>query len=172
MNKLLDVTLLFGKLSLLAVGGASATVPEIAREVVDQNHWLTPAQFSQLYALSNAAPGPNVIIATVIGAAHAGLAGGLVATLAMVLPAATLATLVATVFEHHAHKRWRRAAQAALLPLTVGLVLSAAVVLLRQADTGWLTTAISALTASAAYKTKAHPLLLFAAGAALGMLFL
>jgi chromate transporter len=172
MSLLLQLALLFGKLSLLAVGGANATVSEITRQVVTLRHWLTPEQFAQLYAISNAAPGPNVLIATIIGAHMAGIAGGIVATLAMILPSCTLAVLVSRGFERHAHARWRRVTQAALLPITAGLILSAAAVLARQSDTGWLTAAITLAVAALTYRTKLHPLLLLGCGAALGLLFL
>lgn len=171
MNLLVQLALLFGKISLLAVGGANATVPEIFRQVVLLRHWATPAEFSQLYAISNAAPGPNVIIATIIGAHVAGVPGGIIATLAMVLPSCTLAVLVCRGFERHAHAPWRRVVQAALLPITAGLVLSAAMILVLQSDTGWLTAAITLAVAGLAYRTKLHPLLL-GGGAALGLMFL
>jgi chromate transporter len=172
MSLLLQLALLFGKISLLAIGGANATVPEIARQVVTLRHWLTPAQFAQLYAISNAAPGPNVLIATILGAHVAGVAGGIIATLAMVLPSCTLAVLVSLGFERHAHARWRRVVQAALLPITAGLVLSAAVVLARQSDTGWLTAAITLAVAVCAFRTKLHPLVLLGCGAIFGLFFL
>lgn len=172
MSLLLQLALLFGKVSLLAVGGASATVPEMTRQAVDIHHWLTPAQFSQLYAISNAAPGPNVLISTILGAHVAGIPGGIVATLAMVLPSCTLAIIISRTLERHAQARWRRVLQAALLPITAGLILAAAIILARQSDTGWLTTAITLAVAAAAYRTRLHPLLLLGTGAALGLLFL
>jgi chromate transporter len=172
MSLLLQLALLFAKLSLLAVGGASATVPEMTRQTVDIHHWLTPAQFSQLYAISNSAPGPNVLISTILGAHVAGVAGGIVATLAMIIPSCTLAVLVSRQLERHAAARWRRVLQAALLPITAGLILAAAIVLARQADRGWLTTAITLACATAAYHTRLHPLLLLGIGAALGLFFL
>ncbi len=168
MSLLLQLAALFAKLSILAVGGASATVPEMAREAVRTHHWLTPAQFAQLYAISNAAPGPNVLISTILGAHVAGVAGGIVATMAMVAPSCVLAVLVSRGLERHAGARWRRVLQAALLPITAGLLLSAACVLARQADTGWLTAAITLACAAGAYRTRLHPLLLLAGGAALG----
>ncbi len=170
MNVLAELALLFGKLSLLAVGGANATVPAITRAVVDQLHWLTPAQFAQLYAISNAAPGPNVIIATIIGAHVAGITGGIVATLAMILPSCTLAVLVTRGFERNAHARWPGLVKAALLPITAGLVLAAAVVLAMQSDTGWLTAAITLAVAGVTMRSKLHPLILLGGGAALGLL--
>jgi chromate transporter len=172
MSLLLQLALLFAKLSLLAVGGASATVPEMTRQAVTIHHWLTPAQFSQLYAISNSAPGPNVLISTILGAHVAGVPGGIVATLAMIIPSCTLAVLVSHLLERHAASRWRRVLQASLLPITAGLILAAAVVLARQADTGWLTAAITLGCATAAYQTKLHPLLLLGVGATLGFLFL
>lgn len=172
MSRLAAVTWLFARLSLVAVGGVNATVPDIAHQVVDVRHWLGAAQFVQLYAIANAAPGPNVLISTVIGAHVAGIAGGIAATAAMVLPAAALAMLVAHLLERHGEARWRRALQAALLPITAGLVLAAAAVLVRAADTGWLTAAITLVCAGLAFRTRLHPLALLGAGAALGFCFL
>jgi chromate transporter len=113
-----------------------------------------------------------VLIATILGAHVAGVAGGIVATLAMVLPACTLAVVVCRGFERHAHARWRRVVQAALLPITAGLVLAAAIVVARQSDTGWLTIAITLIVAAATFRTKLHPLYLLGGGAVLGLLFL
>ena len=172
MSLLLQLALLFAKLSLLAVGGAGATVPEMARQTVNIRHWLTPAQFSQLYAISNSAPGPNVLVSTILGAHVAGVPGGIVATMAMIIPSCTLAVLVSRFLERHAASRWRRVLQAALLPITAGLVLAAAIVLGLQADTGWLTAAVTLACAAATHQTKLHPLLLLGTGAALGFLFL
>lgn len=172
LNMLGQIAALFGKLSLLAVGGANSTVPEIARITVGEKHWLTASQFSQFYAIANAAPGPNVMIVTMLGAHVAGIAGGLVATAAMVLPAGIAAAIVACQFNKHREARWRHVAQASLLPITAGLVLAAACVLARQSDTGWLTAALTILTALFTWRTKLHPLWLLGAGALAGMLFL
>jgi len=172
MSLLLQLAVLFAKLSLLAVGGANATVTEITRQVVDIRHWVTPEQFAQLYAISNAAPGPNVLISTIIGAQVAGIPGAIVATLAMVVPSCALAVVVCRSFERHAAARWRRVVQAALLPITAGLVLAGAIVVARQSDTGWLTIAITLAVAGLTFRTRLHPLLLLSGGAALGLVFL
>ncbi|MBB5372053.1 chromate transporter [Acidocella aromatica] len=172
MNILAQLALLFGKLSLVAVGGANATVPEIARQVVTLRHWLSPVQFAQLYAISNAAPGPNVMIATVIGAHVAGVPGGIVATLAMILPSGLLAILVSKGFERHAGARWQKLAKAALLPITAGLVLAAALVLTVQSVSGWLTACIALGCAVLSWCSRLHPLWLLGGGAVLGMLIL
>ncbi|WP_298225451.1 chromate transporter [Acidocella sp.] len=172
MRALGQIALLFGKLSLLAVGGANSTVPEIARVTISQKHWLSAAQFSQFYAIANTAPGPNVMIVTVIGAHVAGVLGGAVATIAMVLPAGIAAAFVAAVFDKHREARWRRLAQAALLPITAGLVLAAASLLARQSDTGWLTLTLTMCAALLTWRTTLHPLWLLGGGAVVGLLFL
>jgi chromate transporter len=170
MSMLMQLALLFGRLSLLAVGGINSTVPEISRQVVELRHWLTPAQFTQLYAISNAAPGPNLLFSTMIGAHQAGIPGALVATLAMSLPAGALAILVSRVWDRYREARWRRIVQQALLPMTAGLILAAAGVLLRQADTSLVLAAVSAITAGLIWRTRVHPLWLLGAGAVIGLL--
>src|SRR5271168_3097119 len=132
MGILPQLALLFGRLSLLAVGGINSTVPQIARDVVTIRHWLSPAQFVQLYAIANAAPGPNVLISTIIGTHMAGIEGGLVATLAMILPAGVLVIIVSKFWDRYRDARWRKIIQRALLPMTAGLVLAAGGVLVRQ----------------------------------------
>ena len=81
-------------MSLFAVGGANAAIPEMHRIAVDVQHWLTDQQFADIYAISQLSPGPNVLIVTLIGYAVAGFGGALVATLAMCVPTAVLAYYV------------------------------------------------------------------------------
>jgi len=169
MTMLLSLAGLFGKLSLLAVGGVNSTLPAIAHEVVDQRHWMTAQQFSQLFAIAQSAPGPNMLVCVLIGARVAGIAGGIVAGLAMVLPAGILVAAVSGVWQRFSQARWRRVIQAAILPITAGLVLAAAAVLVEAADTSLLLGAVSAVVAIANLRSRLHPLWLLAGGAALGL---
>ena len=164
------MALLFGRLSLLAVGGINSTVPQIARDVVTIRHWLSPAQFVQLYAIANAAPGPNVLISTIIGTHMAGIQGGFVATLAMILPAGVLVIIVSKFWDRYRETRWRKIIQRALLPMTAGLVLAAGGVLVRQSDTGILTAVITFACAGLSWRSRIHPLWLLGGGALLGLL--
>ena len=170
MGLLPQLALLFGRLSLLAVGGVNSTVPQIARDVVTVRHWLSPAQFVQLFAISNAAPGPNVMISTVIGAHMAGIEGGLVATLAMILPSGTLVIIASKLWDRYRETRWRKIIQRALMPMTAGLVLAAGGVLVRQSDTGILTALITFICAGLSWRSRIHPLWLLGGGALLGLL--
>jgi hypothetical protein len=80
----------FALLSLLAFGGANSVVPEMHRQAVDVHHWMTGSQFAALFAIAQAAPGPNFMISTLVGWKAAGLAGALIATLAMCGPSCVL----------------------------------------------------------------------------------
>jgi chromate transporter len=167
--KLLLLILIFGKVSLLAVGGVNSTIPEIEHEVVDLHRWVTAAQFPQLYAISQSAPGPNLLISTVIGAHVAGIPGGIVATLSMMLPAGILVIIVSRLWERFRERRWRRLLQAALLPVSAGLVLSAGAILIRTADRSFLLIGITAVTTLLVFATRLHPLWLLTGGALLGL---
>ena len=57
----------FLSLSLLAIGGVITTAPDMHRYLVDQQHWLSDAQFSSSIAVAQAAPGPNVLFIALLG---------------------------------------------------------------------------------------------------------
>ncbi len=96
----------FAVMSLFAVGGANSAIPEMHRVAVEVNHWLTDKQFTDVYAIAQLSPGPNVLIVTLIGYSVAGLAGALVATLAMCVPTAVLALTVSQFLARRSRSRW------------------------------------------------------------------
>ena len=63
----LQLLLYFLTLSLMAVGGAIATAPDMHRFLVDGHGWLSEAQFSSSIAIAQAAPGPNVLFIALLG---------------------------------------------------------------------------------------------------------
>jgi chromate transporter len=170
MSVLFELAALFAKLSLLAVGGVNSTLPAIAHEVVEVRHWMSAAQFAQLFAIAQAAPGPNMLVVALIGQRVGGVAGGVVAALAMILPAGILVMAASRVWDRFRQARWRRVLQAAILPITAGLILAAAAVLVRAADATAILLAVTALSAGLVLGTKLHPLWVLAAGAAVGLI--
>ena len=159
---------LFFTLSLIAVGGANALVAEMARQVGAYG-WMDGAEFATTFALAQAAPGPNMLVVTLIGWRVAGLAGALTATLAFVLPATVFAYFVCRLWHRFAHAKWRMVVQAGITPVTVGLVMAAAVVLCRGAITGPATAALTAASAAVMVFTRWHPLWVLGVGVALGV---
>jgi len=169
---LADLALTFGVLSLVAFGGMPSVMPEMQRLVVEVKGWTTPEQFIQLFAIAQAAPGPNVLIVSLIGWRAAGLPGAIVALLAVCAPAAVLAWWVADLWERFKESPWRRAIQKAIAPLVVGLTLSGGYVLCTPATPDWRLWAIAASSAAAVLSLKVNPLWLLAAGGAAGGLLL
>lgn len=158
----------FGLMSLFAVGGAAAAVPEMHRIAVEVQHWMTDKQFADAYAIAQLSPGPNVLIVTLIGYAVAGLPGALAATLAMCLPTALLAYSVSRYLNRAGESRWPALIQAALVPLSIGLMAASALVLAQSTDRTMIALLVTALVAVIASVTRVNPLWLLLAGAALG----
>ena len=104
-----ELFLEFALLSFVAFGGATALLPEMHRVVVENHQWLDDTTFTHLYAIAQAAPGPNVLVVTLIGWEIAGLAGALAATLAMCLPMSIVIYLLIDRWEGFAGKRWQKA---------------------------------------------------------------
>src|SRR6202012_3635473 len=119
----------FALLSLLAIGGVNVVLPDAHHYVVDTQHWLTDQQFADFFALAQAAPGPNFLMFALIGWQVAGLAGAIVATLAISVPAGTCAFIIGGVWHRFRNAPWRKATQTGLAPITIGLVFSSALVL-------------------------------------------
>ena len=71
----LELMLHFGRLSLLGVGGAITTLPEMPRYLVDRQQWLLDEQFNVSVALAQASPGPNILFVALMGW-HVGLNAG------------------------------------------------------------------------------------------------
>jgi len=157
----------FGLMSLFAVGGANAAIPEMHRVAVDVQHWMTDKQFADVFAISQMAPGPNVLIVTLIGYSVAGTAGALVATLAMCVPTAVLAYYVSRLLTRSSQSRWPAIIQAALVPLSIGLMGASGLILadLRSDLDGALVTAMSA---ALAFATRLNPLWMLLAGGCVG----
>jgi chromate transporter len=156
-------------LSLVAVGGANSVLPDIHRLVVEVNGWMTGDEFAELFAIAQAAPGPNVMVVTLIGWHVAGLAGALAATAAICGPSCLLTFGVSRVWDRFRDRPWRAAVQAGLAPVTVGLVLAASYLVTRGADRTPAAYALTAASAALLLFTRVNPLWLLAGGAALGL---
>ena len=158
----------FALLSMLAFGGANSVVPEIHRQAVEVRHWMTDKEFTALFAIAQAAPGPNFMISTLVGWRAAGIVGALVATIAMAAPSCLFAYWIARIWDRHRTAVWRIALAGGLAPVTVGLVGSSAWLLSRGADSDARLTLVTAAAALAAYATKLNPLWVLAVAGALG----
>jgi chromate transporter len=175
----LDLFTHYLSLSLMAIGGAITTAPDMHRYLVDQRHWMTESQFNASITLAQAAPGPNVLFVALMGwqvGLNAGTLPGALLGVAltmtgMLIPSATL-TYVASRWGHRNRDlRAVRAFKQGMAPVVVGLILA----------TGWLMSSahgepaadwrlwlVTAVTALVVWKTRIHLLWLLAAGGLLG----
>jgi chromate transporter len=158
----------FGLMSLFAVGGANAAIPEMHRIAVDVRHWMTDTQFADVFAISQMSPGPNVLIVALIGYSVAGVTGGLVATLAMCGPTAVLAYYVSRLLTRSSQSRWPAMIQMALVPLSIGLMGASGLILAQTSDRTWIAALVTAVSAVLAFATRLNPFWLLLAGGCLG----
>lgn len=155
----------FALTSIMAIGGANAVVPDIHRQVVDVYGWMDGATFAQLFAIAQVAPGPNVLIVSLIGWKVAGWAGLAVATLAMIAPSSLIAFAAGRGLSNRANAPWVKAAKAGLAPIAVGLIAASGFVMARAADTSPALGAATLGAAALVYFSRANPLWAIAAAA-------
>ena len=158
----------FALLSLISVGGIPAVMPEMQRLVVDVHHWMSPEKFTQLFAVAQAAPGPNVLVTALIGWQVAGVTGGLVALGAFCGPAAALSYYLGGLWDRMRDAAWRKVLQKALIPITVGFVASGGYVLATPHGPDWRSALIAGACAAAMVATRINPLWFLSAGGVAG----
>ncbi len=157
-------------LSLVSVGGAHAVFPDIFRLVVTERGWMTGTEFATLVALSQAAPGPNVLVIALIGQRVGGAALGVAALVAFCLPSSVIAWFAARAHFRGAGTRWTRAIRNGFAPVTVGLVLASGFILATGSAGHWWMYAMAMASTVLASATRLHPLWLIVAGALVGAL--
>jgi chromate transporter len=159
----------FALCSVIAVGGANSAVPEMHRQAVDVHHWLGDRTFSELFAIAQAAPGPNVVFVALLGHYVAGVPGAIIAMFGMCAPSFMIAYCAARVIDRFRHAQWRIVLQASLVPVTIGLVASSALIVATAADRSVATFLITAATFAMCYWTRISPLVALALAAVLGL---
>jgi chromate transporter len=155
-------------LSLLSIGGAIGTAPDMHRFLVEQHHWMSNEQFSASVAIAQAAPGPNLLFVAVLGWGLGGFFGMLVTMTGILIPSTTLTLAAARWGEARRSTRGVQAFVMGMAPLTVGLVVSTGYILgMPSWGNPWLVATIAA-TVAVCLRTRISPLWLIAAGGLVG----
>jgi chromate transporter len=162
-----QIAVMFSLLSLSAIGGANATLPELHRLIVEKHHLMNEATFVNSVAVAQTAPGPNVMVISLIGFNLAGLPGLAVATLAMIAPSSLLALGVARTIKRFEANRWMSLLRRSLAPIAVGLMFASGFVMADAANRGFLTIAITIGMTIFIILSRTNPLWGIAAGAVL-----
>ncbi|MCL9672143.1 chromate transporter [Citrobacter sp. MNAZ 1397] len=169
MTTLFSLAFIFLQLSFLALGGGNAIIPELQRQVVDVHHWMTSREFSELFALAQAAPGPNMMITSLVGWRVAGIAGLLVSTVCQFIPSSLIVVACVTLWNKNTDEKMKRVLNHALVPLTVGLVISGGALVAGAVVHNALQFATIAVCIVLFLKTRLSPLILLAAGGIVGL---
>jgi chromate transporter len=156
-------------LGSVAVGGLSTVMPDMYRYVVDERGLISGREFADVYAIAQAAPGPNALWVALVGLQATGLFGALAALVAMLLPATTFTCLAISLHARRPDAPLALAVRRGLAPVAVGFMLASGWVLVRSADHGWTAYAVTAATVFAVLRTRLNPMILIAAGALAGI---
>jgi chromate transporter len=169
----------FLSLSLLSVGGAITTAPDMHRFLVDRQAWLTDPQYSASIAIAQAAPGPNVLFVALLGwnvglnagGLPAALLGMFIAMVGIMVPSTTLTYLAARWGHENRELRAVRAFKHGLAPIVIALLIATGWILATGSDYAvrdWPIWLIAVVSTVIVWRTKLHLLWLLGAGAVLG----
>lgn len=166
---LFDLAWQFAALSLMSIGGIIAVVPEMHAAIVERHQWMAAQDFVTLFALAQAAPGPNVIVVTLIGWRVAGALGAMVATVAVSTPSFLIAYGASRLWRRVNGRAWYRVCERGMAPVTIGLILSSGLLLSQVAVDRWGSLAIIALTVLSLLKWRNSPLIALGCAALAGL---
>jgi chromate transporter len=176
MTTYLQLAGLFASLSLLSIGGGNAVLPEMHLQAVQGHHWMTNSQFADIFSISQTAPGPSILIVTLVGygagltvgGVPGAIIGGMIATVAMIVPAASLMYVVTLFWQKAQKAKWRIAVEKGFAPLTVGLIMATSLVMSRAADHDWRAYLLTAICTAIFVFTKTNPLIVVGAAGVIG----
>ncbi len=167
MKRLFNLSWVFMLLSVLAVGGGTAVLPQMQHTTVDTFHWLTDAQFREIYSIGQVAPGPNMMMVLLIGYRLAGAAGAVIVGLSFFVPDFIIALTANRLWIRFHDSPWRLAVQRGLAPVAIGLMASGTYAIARLSIMNAASLAIAAVAFGILYWRHVPPaLLVIAAGIA------
>jgi chromate transporter len=156
MSSLVQLSLTFGLLSLLAVGGGTAVLPEMQTLLLHQ-FGVTHTQFVHIYSIGQVAPGPNMLMVLIIGFKIAGLLGASIVLLAFFLPSSILCFYAGRLWGYFGDSPWRRSIQNALEPISIGLMASGVYAVAKASIFSPITLGLALITLYLVLKTKINP---------------
>ncbi len=167
MSDLQQLATTFSWLSLLQFGGTNTVIPEMHRQAVDVFHWMDARTFANLFALAQLAPGPNLMIVSLVGWHVAGLAGLAVATVATVGPPCLMAFAASRLMKRAGQSKWLLIVKDGLVPVAIGMILASGAVMVESSNPDALGIAITVGATLFVAFTDFN--LLWALGAAVGL---
>lgn len=156
-------------LSSISFGGFPAVLPDLRHFVVDTNGWTTAQEFTNLFAMAQSIPGPNMILMmSFIGWKVWGLPGAVVSAFATIGPPCLMYFAAYRLWDRFRGASWQGVIRLGLTPVVVGLVVAGGTVMARAADTNWWAVAATIAAAALTLSTRLNPIWLLLAGGVLG----
>lgn len=160
----------FAMMSLIAIGGGVAVLPEMHRFLVDSRGWLTSSEFAEAVTLAQIAPGPNILFVSTLGWGAGGLAGAAIALVAIMLPSSLLVFVARRWLEQHRTSRFALALRRGMAPIAVAATGAAGYLLAVANDPTPVTVMLILVTIGVMSSTRLNPVWLIAAAGLLGYL--
>ncbi|MGV0954638.1 MAG: chromate transporter [Fluviibacter sp.] len=157
----------FSMLSLLAVGGGSAVLPEM-QTLLHQHFNFSQTEFVHAYSVGQLAPGPNMLAVLIMGEMIDGIMGALIVALAFFIPSSILCLYTGRLWQRIGDTPWRRSLQQALEPISIGLMCSGVYTIAKESLVNWQSCAVALVVGVLLLKTKINPVLLILAAAGVG----
>ena len=171
MSLYVQLALSFALLSILAVGGGTAVLPEM-KTLLAHQFGIDHTQFVHIYSMGQVAPGPNMLMVLVIGFQIAGLVGAGVVLLSFFLPSSILCFYVGRVWNRFGDSPWRRSIQNALEPISIGLMASGVYAVAKASIVSPITLALALITLYLILRTKINPVFVILGSGMIGAILI
>jgi chromate transporter len=171
MSLLIHLAWTFALLSVLAVGGGTAVLPEM-QTILAHQFGIDHTQFVHIYSVGQLAPGPNMLMVLVIGYQIAGLIGAGVVLLAFFLPSSLMCFYMGRLWNRFGENPWRRSIQNALEPISIGLMSSGVYAVAKASVVSGITLALALVTLYLILRTKINPVLVILGSGGFGALLM
>jgi chromate transporter len=170
---------LFSALSLSAFGGGKVVLPSMHQSAVHEYAWMSNQEFTDLFSISMAAPGPSMMVVSLVGlkaCLNYGMAmavlGAFIATVAMFLPSSILVFVVGKFWDSWHESPWRHSIQQAMMPISTGLILAATFIIAKGSIHSVATGIMAAVALALMLFTKINPVLMMGVAGIISWLFL
>ena len=159
MTSWFQLASVFSMLSLLAVGGGSAVLPEM-QSMLHQHFNFSATEFVHAYSVGQLAPGPNMLAVLIMGEMIDGIIGAFIVALAFFIPSSILCLYVGRIWRHIGETPWRHSVQQALEPISIGLMCSGVYTIAKESLVNWQSCAVALVVGLLLLKTKINPVIL------------
>jgi chromate transporter len=164
MSDLLHLALVFLRIGLLAFGGSTGVLPELQRQVVREQGWLTAQEFADSFALGQLTPGPALLMVMFAGFKIAGAPGAVVSLVAIFLPSILMTSVVTASWGRLRRWPWLASVQRALAAVALGLTAAGAYSIVRVTATDLVSAGVAIVAFFLLWRWRLPPALVILAG--------